>query len=53
MDRGFGKPQQTVDIKETAGAAVMVAKGMSTEKLIATVEAMRRLAEGTPQDEGH
>ena len=45
MDRGFGKAAQVVDLKDGTQRTDKF-KQMSTEKLIATVHAMRALAEG-------
>lgn len=50
FDRGFGKAQQIVDIKDgNATPASSGLKHMSTPKLIATVEAMRALAAGAAE----
>lgn len=43
MDRGYGKPSLTVDVKENSAANASF-KNMSTPRLVATVEAMRQLA---------
>lgn len=46
FDRGHGKAQQLIDIKDPTSGAGKTYRTMDTPKLIATVEALRRVASG-------